>query len=523
MFKKIASNTISQILSKAVTAIISIFLISLLTNYLTVELYWLYSKIYNYIWIFVFLADLWLYAITIREITNDKENSSKIVWNVMTLRLILWVIILFIATIIAYFLPWYNSQIALYSIIIASFFTIFQLLNSSILALMQANMKIEFSAVSLIVSKLVNLWLIWIIAYFAYPKELIENSNYFTPFLYIILIWVISVIVNTILNYWYARKIVKFWFDFDWEYIKHLFKISLPYWIALFLSVVYFKVDVIIISLIETPKMSDVSIALYSLPMKIVEVLMVIWWFYMTSILPSLTKAFKWIEIENDLLKNPANLPLSEENNLLMLNSSSKKDLDYLISTSFKVLFSFSIMVFTLWVLFRDYLIEIIANRNYIETTHIYNSSDAFLVVFAVIVFNFLSLIFIYSLLASENQSRLLKINIIVTLFNIVGNILVIPKYSFMWSWVVTLLSQIILTFMWYYYTRKLIKFNLPFLFIIKNIFIWIVLYLLWYFVLDSYKVWLYFDFIVYGWILFAIYSWILFLELKKEKLKKTL
>jgi hypothetical protein len=39
MFKKVASNTISQIISKAGTAIIAIFLISVLTNYLTVELY----------------------------------------------------------------------------------------------------------------------------------------------------------------------------------------------------------------------------------------------------------------------------------------------------------------------------------------------------------------------------------------------------------------------------------------------------------------------------------------------------
>ena len=85
MLKKIASNTISLILSKAWTAIISIFLISILTNYLTIELYWMYSKIYNYVWIFVFLADLWLYTITIREITNNKNNTEKIIWNVWVL------------------------------------------------------------------------------------------------------------------------------------------------------------------------------------------------------------------------------------------------------------------------------------------------------------------------------------------------------------------------------------------------------------------------------------------------------
>jgi O-antigen/teichoic acid export membrane protein len=58
VFKKIASNTLSQIFSKVVTAVIAIFLISILTNYLSLEMYGLYSKIYNYIGIFVFLADL---------------------------------------------------------------------------------------------------------------------------------------------------------------------------------------------------------------------------------------------------------------------------------------------------------------------------------------------------------------------------------------------------------------------------------------------------------------------------------
>ncbi|MDF1682801.1 MAG: hypothetical protein P1U46_03685 [Patescibacteria group bacterium] len=42
------------------------------------------------------------------------------------------------------------------------------------------------------------------------------------------------------------------------------------------------------------------------------------------------------------------------------------------------------------------------------------------MVVFIVVIFYFLSLVFIYSLVASEKQSRLLKINIVVTIVNIV-------------------------------------------------------------------------------------------------------
>lgn len=489
MLKKIASNTFSQILSKVVTAIIAIFLISILTNYLSVEMYWLYSKIYNYTWIFVFLADLGLYAISIREISNNKENSSKIVWNVMTLRLILWIIILVFSTALAFFLPWYNSSLAILSIIIASLFTILQLLNSSILALMQANMKIEFSAISLIIAKIVNVLLIAIIAYFLYPKEFIQNSDYFSPFLFIIWAGVISVFVNTLLNYFYAKKITSIKFEFDYEYIKHLFKISLPYWVALFLSVVYFKIDIILLSLIEWPELWDLSIALYSLPMKIVEVLMVIWWFYMTSLLPSLSSGFK---------------------------ESDEKKLINLTDISFRILFAFASILFVWWVLFRDYIIRIIANEEYIITTHLYNSSDAFLIVFFVILFYFLSLVFIYVLVAAEKQSKLLKINIFITIFNIVWNILLIPKYSFMWAWFTTLLSQILLFIFWYYHTKKLIDFKFPIFFIVRVILVSIIIFLFWYYLTSNFSKWLYFDFIVYSLIISFIFGFYYFFEFKK-------
>jgi len=78
LFKKIASNTISQVITKFVTAFISIFLIGILTKYLSVEMYGMYNKIYNYLGIFAFLADLGLYTITIREITENKKNAQNI-------------------------------------------------------------------------------------------------------------------------------------------------------------------------------------------------------------------------------------------------------------------------------------------------------------------------------------------------------------------------------------------------------------------------------------------------------------
>jgi O-antigen/teichoic acid export membrane protein len=96
-----------------------------------------------------------------------------------------------------------------------------------------------------------------------------------------------------VLNYFYSKTIIKIALKFDYKYIKKIFFKSLPYGIALFLSVVYTKIDILLLGLIEKDLISDRSIALYSLPLKIMDVFMIIASFFMNSLLPSLSKNYK--------------------------------------------------------------------------------------------------------------------------------------------------------------------------------------------------------------------------------------
>lgn len=76
--KKVYLNTVAQIAGKISTALISIFLVKILTNYLDLAGYGLYSKIYNYLSIFSVVADLGLYTITVREISDNKDDPEKV-------------------------------------------------------------------------------------------------------------------------------------------------------------------------------------------------------------------------------------------------------------------------------------------------------------------------------------------------------------------------------------------------------------------------------------------------------------
>lgn len=440
LLQKIASNTLSQVFSKFGTAVISIFLLGILTKYLPLEMFGMYNKVYNYLGIFAFLADLGLYTITIREITHHKNNAGKIVGNVLTLRVLLGIIICILALVWAYFLPGYNSSLAIISIAIVWIFTVISLVNSSILALMQSYMKIEFSFFSVIAGKLLNIALVCYVVFFLYPLDTVTSFS--VPLISIFVAGLLGITLTTAMNYVYAhRNILPVTFAYDRDYISHLFRISLPYGIALFLGVVYFKVDVVLLSILEPASLGNISIALYALPMKIVEVLMVLWGFYLNSLLPSLTQAFQ------------------------------KKDtltVQKLVLVSFRILLSFGVCIFVFGTLFAQQIIRIIANENYLQSqTHMYTSIDVFSIVLAVLLFHFLSLIFVYVLIAVKKQSQLLYINLVVTLCNIVGNILLIPYFSFLGAGIVTVVSQILLMILGYISVRRIVKIPVDISFIV--------------------------------------------------------
>ena len=168
---------------------------------------------------------------------------------------------------------------------------------------------------------------------------------------------------------------------------------------------------------------------------------MVLWGFYLNSLLPSLTE--KYTQKKYD-------------------------DISHILWISLKILGSFGIFIFLLGNLLAPETIALIATADYIHPVgHIYNSIQAFRIVLAVLLFYFLSLSFIYILIAAQKQSLLLWVNIGVTLLNIIGNILIIPYFSFIGSAYITLASQATLMCVTAFLVSRYIK--IPTLFV-KNL-----------------------------------------------------
>jgi len=325
---------------------------------------------------------------------------------------------------------------AMAGILITGVFTLFGLMNSSVMSLLQAHLKTEFSFVSITTGKVINFLAVLLIVFVLLPKGLMSSDPnlQFWGFVAILLAGLLGNIVMTGLLYFYARGIEPIKFRFDPVYMNHILRTSLPYGIALFLNVIYFKVDIILLSILEPRATADISIALYSVPMKIVEVGMMFGTLFLNSMLPLFTESIQKVD---------------------------KEKLFEYVAKAYKILLIFGVGIASFLFVNDANVISFIATREYIEhTKYLYTSLDAMQIVVFIFLFYFLSSLFTYLLIAHDEQKKLLKINLIITIANLVGNLVLIPFYSFVGSAWVTLVCQILLLIQTYRATRHLVHFN---------------------------------------------------------------
>lgn len=220
-------------------------------------------------------------------------------------------------------------------ILIASLFTLAGLVNSSLMSSLQAMLRTEFSVVANTAGKLLTFGMIILAASLAY------GVTHTDRFLLVMMAGLVGNLLMMILTWWYAEKYEKIRFRWDGAYQKYILKISLPYGIALFLNVLFFKVDTLLLSVMSDQKIAETVVALYALPMKIVEVGMMYGTIYLNSLLPVLTRA---------------------------LEEKNQEEIGRLTTRSFQILFLFGTCISLGLYLTSADIIRLISNNEYVHT-----------------------------------------------------------------------------------------------------------------------------------------------------------
>ncbi len=403
--RKVAYNTIIQIIGKVVTTALSLVLIGYLTRYLGVAGYGQYTTIFAYVSFWSVLADFGFFTITVREISKNPKQTSRIFNNVLTLRALLGLLVFAMSFLVVLLIPQYSWPIKIgIGLCATSWF--WTTLNSTYVAIFQTHLKMDRSVITEVIGRIVIL-ILTIIS--------IKSGYGLTA---IIAAYLIGNIINFFASMILGLPLVKFRLAFDYKFWKEIFLEALPMGTIIILGMIYFKADTVILSLMKSP--TDVGI--YGAPFKILEILLLIPVMFLGNVFPIITKYIT--------------------NKDTRLIPAIQKSYDFIILMAFPIVLGVFVLV--------KPIIRFIAGDVFVTTStigNIFGQVAAAPLVLQILIFtvglNFITQVFNNCVIASSQQKKLVMPYVIFVIVNIVLNLLLIPKFSYIGAAIATLITAL--------------------------------------------------------------------------------
>ena len=154
--RKIFSNTVAQFLGKLLVAILGLASVKIGTNYLGVQGFGEYALVYEFLAFFGIAADLGLFTIAVKEMSEDEKQIPKIIGNILSLRTFLIVITMATAILAVFLIPKYAGTRVPLGVAIASLTVFFTILNGTISSVLETKLKMEVASAAKVLGKIVS-------------------------------------------------------------------------------------------------------------------------------------------------------------------------------------------------------------------------------------------------------------------------------------------------------------------------------------------------------------------------------
>lgn len=430
--RKILSNTIAQVLGKISVALLGLAVVKISTSYLSVEGYGEYILVYEFLAFFGIAADLGLFTIAVKEMSEDEKNIPKIIGNILSLRTILVVTTMALAIAAVFLMPNYAGTRIPLGVAIASITVILTILNGTISSVLQAKLKMQIASIATVLGKFISVGAMVYVVFYGFPNDTT------TGFYMLLAAGILGNFIMLITTNYHVRKITTLKYQFDIQFWKSVLKKSLPYGIALILNTIYFRIDAILISVIRGSE----EVGVYGVAMKMLEHFAILPLYFMNSVLPVLTKALKE-------------------------KSEKYKEI---IRYSFDFLAALAIPMVVGGVILAYPIIFIVSTPEFLSrlSEGFMGSDIAFSILIFALLFQFLNVLFAFILISIDKQTKLLYINGACVIFNLITNIIFIPKYGFAAAAVTSVLSELFILILTYFTAKKYLKFSINWLSLLK-------------------------------------------------------
>ena len=402
--RTLAKNTSVLLIANIISYLLGLFTTLYTARYLGIEGFGVLSLALSLTGIFAVFTDFGLSALTTRDVSRNKLLAKKYMGNIFIIKILLAIITFILVILVVYILGYTQSIKTIVYLITISI--IFSSLTGIFNSIFQAFQKMEYISFNIILNSI--LMITGILTVIHYGLGIIALSSVY--FISSGLVFIITFII-------YSWKFFLPKIDIDLNFWKPTMNEASFFGLSSIFVVIYFYIDSVMLSVM----IGNSAVGIYNAASKLIFVLLFIPGVFVTSIFPLMSQHF---ESSKNLLK-----------------------LEY--EKSVKYLFALAVFIFVYGFIFADKIILIIYGTEY----------NAAILTLQVLIF-VVPIIFVTSLFsnilgAMNRQKTITVVAGIIALFNIILNLFLIPKYSYLGASVVTVLTEGLGFILMYIYISK--------------------------------------------------------------------
>ena len=402
-------------------------ILKLISTYLGRSGYGAYTTVYEFLAFFAIVADFGIFQIAVKEMSAHPNRRREIFGNIFALRICLVTFAMLAAIAAAFLIPKYSGTPIPVGIAIASATTFLTIIFGTISSVLQVDLRMQWNVLALIVAKFIALgWMMATIFWW-----LPENPEH--GFFQLLVAGIAGGLLQVLITFLAARKSTKISLLFDFKFWREILTKTLPYGAAVLLATIYVRIDVILLSLLR----SQEEVGIYGVAARILENLAVVSIFFLNSALPTITRLFQ----------------------------DNREKLKQLLQYAFDFLILIGLPIVVGGITLAFPIIAFVSSPEFLSnlTQNFYGSDIALQILLVAMLFAYLGNLFGFTLLAGNQQVKLMYVNAAAVVFNLVGNLLVIPTWGFRGAAATSVASQIFVCILGFFILRRMIavSFNL--------------------------------------------------------------
>lgn len=391
---RLAANTLVQVVGAGVASAISFVTFVAITRGLGPEAFGDFTAAGAFLFLPVVLADVGLSSAVLREISADPERTEPAMRASLPLRALISAAAILAAVGVGLALPFTDQTKT--AILISSVGAFLTLMTLALLPVLQAHLKMQWAVGATVAGRLATLGLT------------LGALGVGLGFKSVVAAQSIGLAVTFLLTLLAVAAQVRLTPVLDTRYWRALFSRSLVLGLAIALSLIYFRVDAVLLALLRSPE----EVGLYGAAYKFIELAVLVPGAAATSVFPPLARFVA--------AKDPRAQPLVQ------------KAVDVLLATS--------VPLTVLMLAFPEEIIVLTAGEEFED------AAIALRLLAPYLIFAFVNTVLWRVLIATERDRALLGVSGAVLAFNVIANLIFIPLYGYKAAAVVSVISEALIT-----------------------------------------------------------------------------